>query len=160
MSVDIEQTLVQVARETFAIMAFMLPPEDDEAVAEDESARATAAVTFSGPFGGTLCLTVSGYMLSNLADSILGIEGVGPQSSPEEQQDALKEVLNVICGNLLPQIATPQEVFHVHTPYFVPDAEVEKLALEGIPKAEVTLRMDCGKVDLLLSVDSTVEMSA
>jgi hypothetical protein len=157
MNSDLEKKLAQVAEETFASMAFVLPPEEEESVEDDGSSQSSASITFSGPFSGGLFLSVSQCMLPILADNILGIEE-SCSTSPEEQQDALKEMLNVICGNLLPLIATPKDVFHVHQPRFVPDSEVAETFVSGVLEARVNLRLDCGRVELSLSLDRPADI--
>jgi hypothetical protein len=152
MNTELDKKLAQVAEETFASMAFVLPLEEDAGVEDDGSSQATASIAFSGPFSGGLFLSVSQCMLPILADNILGIEESG-SATPEEQQDALKEMLNVICGNLLPLIATPKDVFHVHQPRFVTDNDVAGTFVSGVPEARVNLRLDCGRVELSLSLD-------
>jgi len=152
MNADLEKKLAQVAEETFASMAFVLPPEEEEGVEDDGSSQSSASITFSGPFNGSLFLSVSQCMLPILANNILGIEESGSTSN-EEQQDALKEILNVICGNLLPLIATPKDVFHVHQLCFVLNNEVAETCANGVLEARVNMRLDCGRVELSLSLD-------
>ena len=157
MKSNLESKLAQVAEETFASMAFLLPPEEEEPVEDDGSCRASASIDFSGPFRGSLLLSVSRSMLPILTGNILGSEQ-GGATSPEEQQDALKEVLNVICGNLLPLIATREDVFHVHQPRLVSNDDVAAFSARGATEATARLQLACGRVELLLGIDRPVEV--
>ena len=110
-----EQTMLGVVEETFASLAFMFPVEPAAPAACDPETARQAVVEFSGPFRGALLLSASPELLEPLASNMLGLDdGVCP--SPEQKQDAFRELLNVICGNLLPAIASPREVFDVHEP--------------------------------------------
>ena len=103
-------------------MAFVLPVTAEECqdpAADDERRRARRL--FRSP-AGSLALRVSRAMLPTLAANMLGLEN--PRlASPAQQQDALKEIANVICGNLLPHLTSPTDVFSVHEPRFLEDAE-------------------------------------
>ncbi|MGW8257957.1 MAG: chemotaxis protein CheX [Thermoguttaceae bacterium] len=153
---DLEQKLTDVLEDTFASMAFVLPPAEEDEAESGEAANAHASITFSGPFSGELWISVSRSMLPVLAENIMGIEGSGATTG-EEQEDALKEMLNVICGNLLPLIAPPKEVFHIHQPRFL--ATNEPLpAHDDDTNAKVQLRLDNGLVELSLRIRHPAEI--
>jgi hypothetical protein len=50
-----------------------------------------------------------------LAVNMLGLDD-DVQVSPADQKDALREMLNIICGNLLPALAGDQAVFDIEAP--------------------------------------------
>jgi CheY-specific phosphatase CheX len=159
MESEFETTLAQVAQEVFSSMAFIMPAEEEEAATEDDAAPVVAQVLFSGPFAGSLVLSVSGNMLPTLAANIMGLEDAG-STSLEQQQDALKELLNVTCGNLLPLVGAASDVFHVCEPHILEDIEHLE-AFQGIaPQARAKLRLDCGEADLTLFVIHSSEVPA
>jgi hypothetical protein len=155
MNCKLEQTLTEVMEETFISMAFMLPVEEAAADEDQGASRLYATITFSGPFSGSLFLSIPHCMMPVLAANILGSEPNSPVPV-NEQQDALKEVLNVICGNLLPKISAPREVFDVHQPRIVSEEEV--VAVSEVygnddPEAMANLHLECGDVVLVLWLD-------
>jgi hypothetical protein len=147
-----EQAMLGVIEETFASLAFMFPVESDSPADHDPQAAQHAMVEFSGPFRGDLRLSASEELLEPLATNMLGLEdGVCP--SQEQKQDAFRELLNVICGNLLPMIASPREVFDVCEPRLLAAQD------DGAPAAGLTdlgtidVDLDAGHIRLALRVE-------
>ena len=156
-----EQAMLGVVEETFASMAFMFPVEADPSAPQAPGAMDRVVVEFSGPFRGSLLLSASSGMLEPLAANMLGLdEGISP--SPEQQQDAFKELLNVICGNLLPAIASPREVFDVFEPCMVAPQPDDPPPLGLRDLGTLNLDLDAGHVRLMLRVENlpTAAMTA
>ena len=152
MTHSLDNFLVLVAEKTFERLAFMFAVPEEEA--PDSVPGFTAAtVAFDGPFQGQLVIAIADQMLPVLATNMLGVE---EESSPvlTQQYDALKELANVVCGNLLPEIAGPQAEFHVGAP------ELNEKYFAGGPAsgqtqaAEARLIMDGGEVKLALFLDN------
>ncbi|MCE9544011.1 MAG: chemotaxis protein CheX [Planctomycetia bacterium] len=121
--------------------------------------RLSARVAFSGRFTGCIVLTIEEQLLEPLAANMLGMLG-NSSTSQEQQFDALGELSNVICGNLLPKIATPQDVFKVHSPEVL-SAGTATANCNGLrSQARVSLWLDGGRAELLLYTDHPVAMSA
>lgn len=148
-----EQAMLGVIEETFASLAFMFPVEPDPAAAlQDPLTLQRAVVEFSGPFHGLLRLSVSPEMLEPLGANMLGLEdAVGPTT--EQKQDAFKELLNVLCGNLLPVIASPREVFNVHEPRLLA-IDDDQTAAGLTESGTVDVDLDSGHVRLVLLVEN------
>jgi CheY-specific phosphatase CheX len=104
--------------------------------------EATVSVDFNGPFSGKLLVRVCGGLLPIIATNMLGEEDVLSKSL---QYDALGEIANVICGNMLPEIAGSDQIFHVSAPEIVDDIDLP-------PVAEVQVGLGTGRADLLLFV--------
>ena len=154
---DLETLLTEVAEDTLAAMAFLLPSDEAAADAEPSDAEVAVEIAFSGPFCGGMRLTVAESMLPLLAANILGSEDGA--ASQEEQLDALKETLNVICGNLLPRIASPQEVFHVASPQMATDDAAAR-ADAAEPEASACVWTEGGAVRLTLFVERPLTATA
>jgi hypothetical protein len=108
-----DEVLQSVAEETFESLAFLLPmPEPDDPV---DAVSAIVTVGFNGPFNGELILTIPQAVLVELTANMLGLDEDG-DIAVETQQDALKELANVVCGNVLPGIAGTTAVFNVAAP--------------------------------------------
>jgi len=109
-----EEILKETAKDVFENLVFMLhQPEMDPGDAKPEI---QAAVHFKGPFSGTLRIAVPKTILAELVANMMGEE------SPTEAQgmDALGELANVICGNVISRIAGPERIFDLETPRVVP----------------------------------------
>ena len=142
MSKKLETELFKAATLTFEELGFLLPtPEIDE---QQLNAQVEAAVSvdFEGPFSGKLLVRICGGLLPIITANMLGEEDI---PSKNLQYDALGEIANVICGNMLPGIAGSKDVFHVSAPIM---AE----SIDSPPVAEVQVGLGLGRADLLLFV--------
>jgi CheY-specific phosphatase CheX len=139
MPADLEGALRHATVLTFEELAFALPAGDGGAVA---AKTVSAQVAFHGPFAGRVVLTVDEAMLPTLAANMLGVEEPPPAA---DQKDALGELANVLCGNLLPAIAGTEHVFLLDAPAPGEDG--------GAPTAAVTLALDVGTARASLYCD-------
>ena len=147
MSEQTDSMLARVAEETFEALTFMYPVGEDESPAD---ANVSAEVTYDGPSSGRLVLTVSQNMLPAVATNMLGLDFDEVPTS-DQQTDALREVLNVICGNLLPVLYSQRDVFNVDAPQVLSPAQVphvDGLQLAGVAK----LYLDAGQAKVQLYV--------
>jgi CheY-specific phosphatase CheX len=145
-----DPTLDAVSARTFENLAFMLEVSAEEAPRRELSPdRAAASVRFEGPLSGRVVVTVDLEMLPTLASNMLGLD---PAALPAviEQSDALKELANVICGNLLPEIAGANSVFRVRPPVLI-DADAASRSPDA-PTATASLPLDAGaaRVELFI----------
>jgi len=144
-----ENTLLQVAERTFEELAFLIPLGDQEAVEQTPDRHIVASIHFRGPFSGTLFIAVPTTMLPELARNMLGLD----QDPPEDKQlDAFKELLNVVCGNLLPELAGPQALFDVSPPQLCPETTLPPTHHDTPPTATATLDLDAGPARLALFI--------
>lgn len=148
MNSKLDQTLRDVAEEVFESLAFvLLMPDQDGPPSSDNIGKAVASITFSGPFGGALFLSISEQMLPMIAANMLGLD-FDETPTDVQQQDAFKELLNVICGNLLPRIAGTEAVFDVQKPMIVPDGQVPQTHQQQPPVATAQLNLEDGAAEL------------
>ena len=150
MSNKVEKELCKAALLTFEDLGFMFPEpelEEENPLVEPE---ASVSVEFWGPFNGRLVVTVCGGLLPALAANMLGEEA---PPSELQQYDALGEISNVICGNVLPAIAGSKAVFHIGAPQRLQNPETPD---RGSPEAKVHLALDQGRADLFLFIDKAV----
>lgn len=150
MNSKLEAELCKAAVLTFEDLGFMFPTRELDEDQKNAQFEATVSVEFEGPLKGKLEIAVYGGMLPTIAANMLGEEEIPSQS---QQRDALGEIVNVVCGNMLPGIAGPAEVFHVG----VPQVNGNAASLAGnkeAPVAEVQLGLDRGRADLRLFLDS------
>ena len=116
---------------------------------EHRAARPDAAmcVRFEGPMSGRLVVRLCGGMLHRLATNMLGDADGGTSL----QRDALGEVANVVCGNLLPLIAGPAAEFALT--HAQPMAAIEALATPPVASVQVGFD-DAGRADVFLYLDA------
>ncbi len=86
-----------------------------EKLPEPTSEYIRTKMSFSGEFGGSLTLLVPTGICIEIAANILGLD---PEDELVETSsgDALKELLNVICGNILTTIAGDKPIFDLSIP--------------------------------------------
>jgi CheY-specific phosphatase CheX len=149
-----DEILWRVAEEVMGKLAFMFSFPQTEGNEDDNNRPSIfATVSFKGPFEGKLIMAVASVLLPQLAGNMLGLEQE-TDSSPEEQRDALKELINVVCGNLLPELAGKQAIFKVGVPEILeglgpeqePPLSAVKMMVEDEP-CEIRLYIT-GEVDL------------
>ncbi len=97
-------------------LAFMFTESPDEELDEPAgNAFAKAHMSFHGPFSGTLSVAVPESMCAQIASNVLGLDP-GDELFIQQPYDALKELLNVTCGNLLTAMAGEEPVFDLQPP--------------------------------------------
>ena len=74
-----------------------------------------ASMAFTGPVHGWVNLMVPDELAKELASNIIGKE-IDKNISQRHLNDALKEVLNVTCGNLLSAVVGTKQVFDAASP--------------------------------------------
>jgi chemotaxis protein CheX len=160
MNTNLTDTLSRVAEEVFESLAFVLPAfEEDESGPPTGTPKTAGSITFTGPFEGTLSVSVSNELLSAVAANMLGFD-FGEVPSEDTQRDAFKELLNVICGNLLPALAGEDAVFDVGAAELIADGAVLE-DVSGRPAiAGAKLHLEEGWAELVLFTPSCVAAGA
>jgi chemotaxis protein CheY-P-specific phosphatase CheC len=74
----------------------------------------TAEVSFTGIFSGRLAMVITEPALTELAANMLGVDSEDVEQN--QLHDALKETVNIICGNWLPIEGGDEAVFHIASP--------------------------------------------
>jgi len=153
MNEKINKILEGIATETFEGLAFMFGfPEDDENAGSGET-MIVSRVGFHGAFSGRLVMAVTRQTVQELTANMLGLDDGEGEISPDDQADALKETINVICGNLLPAIGGKDAVFDIHTPKILLDASSLETISEGKLVSIAKLSIDDEPCQLLLFID-------
>ena len=150
MNARLESALSQTAAETLEALTFMFIAPDDMGD-EGQTIAHTAIVAFKGPASGRLEVGVSKPMLPALGMNMLGADDI-LSVSLEQQRDALRELANVICGNLLPALAGEDAVFDLAAPDLRSEEEAPPDGDATPPEAEVRLATDEGLLVLRLFV--------
>jgi len=143
----LDQKLAEVAEQTFESLAFMF--------SMPEKAEHTVAVSigFSGPAEGKLFVWMPQSSLPTLATNMLGMDDGDGEPTAAQQHDSLKELANVICGNLLPKVAGVRAVFQLGQPEIIPDGAIAEVP-EQRPAGKTHITLDSGNADIELYIDS------
>jgi len=148
MSNSAEKILYRKAALIFEELGFLMPRSDAGEFSNTECSH--AVVSFSGPFSGCLFLSLSTEILPQLSANMLGEQG---DSGAKMEQDALCEVANVICGNVLPAIYGFEPVFHLDAPRSVEQSDFADLISPLHQAAKVNITFDNGHAEVALFVD-------
>ncbi len=124
----------------------MLFPSD--ALTEEQAALPFAAgvsVRFFGPRSGRLELRVSAGVVPAITENMLGAEGAVDE---QMQHDALGEIGNVCCGNIVSAMTNGVGVFHLHPPRLM---DAKQCAAAADPNEDcVDIGVDEGRVQVRL----------
>ena len=139
MHVKYYDIIVDVFCSVFEQMAFMFGEtvEADDIKSQSQKFK-IAGMTFTGDMSGSLEMIIEEGMGSVIASNILGIE-------PEDEKaarfgaDSFKEMLNVVCGQCLTNIAGEEPVFNLSVPD-IRDIDAEKWQSSFYPLISVRPR--------------------
>ena len=155
MNEKIDNIILKISAETLEKLVFMFGSQYDPEESIEQDPDMGVSVSFTGPFSGTLCMKVSGGVLSEITVNMLGVDDED-EITPEDQSDALKETINIICGNILPVIGGKQAVFNIGTPMIIPEGEDIKGNDGEELASDVKLSLDEGRCDLVLFVNGEI----
>ena len=155
MTEQIKDALSNIAIETFEQLAFMFGFSQEAENPVPSDSPVFARISFSGYFCGTLVMKVSSIILEELAANMLGVDEE-EKTTMDQQHDALKETLNIICGNLLPVVAGKHEIFNINLPEIVPAENMSEGSGGPQPVCCVNLAFDVGQCKIVLFVDGKV----
>jgi hypothetical protein len=145
----IKAALEQSARKTFEDMCFMYPMPELADIQKVLPVEAAVQVKYRGSFTGTLVIRTAGGLLRALAANMLGDDA----PSLQQQQDALGEVANMICGNVLPAISGGRDQYVIEGPTVIRELS-RSPDRHGEPIAATVLYLDKGRADLMVYLDS------
>ena len=128
MNEEAKKILTSIAVETLERLAFIFSSAEEENDGLISEMKA-ADVSFSGPFSGKLVMKMSTPAVLEMTANMLGIDE--NKATNEQQSDAMKEALNVICGNLLPAIGGSHVIFNISVPQITAEEPGEEIAKEN-----------------------------
>jgi CheY-specific phosphatase CheX len=150
----LEQAVVRATvrvLETAAFMSVWPWTEDDGELPLPDVA---ASMEFRGPQPGSLTLRVHSSLLPTLIQNMLG-EPEGSESPEAKTRDALCEVLNMICGNLLTAWQGEEAVYDLRPPEML-----GAQAPEASPDAAVVFFVEGTRAVVELRLDPPTELAA
>ncbi len=145
-----ETALLQAAVLTFEEVCFLCPEIEHVIAPSPDTREVAATIRFCGAFCGGVCLRLSAGLLPVVTANMLG----EPEAPADQQYDALGEITNIICGNVLPQIVPPHEVFQLAPPQIIdPRSAIKGM---GTHVAGVSLGLEDGWATLDLYVEYAI----
>lgn len=156
---EYDEVLQAVTEETMMSLAFLFAMPDEDAPSQPAGDCVLAEVDFSGPFSGTVFLRLPRAVLPELCANMLGLEP-GDDLPAEQMRDAAGELLNVVCGNLLPKIAGSEAVFKVEAPTLADDADIPASHKNHSPAGSCRLMLDSGECKVALFMEGAVMAAA
>lgn len=156
MNKELENIISDVAMETLEQLAFVFASSADEENLISDVPCVAAKVAFNGPFNGKLFMKTSNQVVDEITVNMLGIDE-DEEVSSDQRCDALKETINVICGNILPEIADKKAVFNIDAPEVLTESDDIEASLkdQGNPAAVAKLDIDDEACDLYLFMDKS-----
>lgn len=141
---DLHCTLGEMAAETLGELAFLFADVVPARALESDGAE-ELLVRFSGARQGRLVLRAEPDLLPVLSANMLGEDA---PTTKEVQRDALGELANIVCGNLLPLLTDPSNLLMLEAPTTGRDVAV--CASGELLAALVTLETEAGALELRL----------
>jgi len=152
---DLDESIQLVAADTLEKLALMYLVEEDEASGAGGRPDRVVSVDFTGPFDGRLVVAADDGFLGELAANMLGLPDAA-DTVAEQREDALKEFVNVLCGNLLSTVAGPGPIFSIGAPAVDPLLDTGTAAPVGTSR----LRADAGVVEVAFFVNEPAALAA
>jgi hypothetical protein len=113
------------------------------------AARVTRGDAAAGPLTlGALTVAVSGDVADALAANMLGTAHAGPA----ERRDAVGELANVVCGNVLPLLAGREAVFRLGAPELLAPGAPPAPRAAGAARCEAWFDVEGGRAHVVLDV--------
>ena len=121
------QILFDTAQRILQDAAFaFIDPADEDGASLDPGPFMACSVAFAGPFRGAMALASGARLAATLAANMLGVDEDDPDAT-RKKADALGEILNMICGNVLPEIAGARAEFAITAPEPLTEPQFENM---------------------------------
>jgi len=150
MKKQIENVLKESTIKTFEDICFIYQVPELKDDQKNLALEAAAEVKFRGNFTGKLVIETRGGLFSAIASNMLSNE----VPSIQQKKDALGEVANIICGNVVPSLGRSEPEYKIESPICLNTDDLLKEDKQEKPLAEVTLNFNQGRVDIKLFVNN------
>ena len=107
-------TLTTVLSEVLANLAFMFT-DDGEFEPPVGQRWLETVISYEGSVSGSLRLACTATFTEKLAANLLGMDS-GEETTEQESIDAVKEFMNVVCGQYVTTLCGAEEVFNLGIP--------------------------------------------
>ena len=150
MKKQIENVLRESTIKTFEDICFIYQVPELKDDQKNLVLEAAAEVKFRGIFTGKLMIETRGGLFSAIASNMLSNE----VPSIQQKKDALGEIANIICGNVVPSLGRSEPEYKIESPICLNTDDLLKENKQEKPLAEVTLNFNQGRADIKLFVNN------
>ena len=147
---QIENVLKESTIKTFEDICFIYQVPELKDDQKNMALEAAAEVKFRGNFTGKLVIETRGGLFSAIAANMLSND----VPSCQQKKDALGEVANIICGNVVPSLGRSEPEYKIESPMCLNKDDLLKEEKQEKPLAEVTLNFNQGRADIKLFVNN------
>lgn len=154
MSSTTARSLLRATTATFEELALLFPETELSPEQAAAPLDVSVSVDFRGPLTGRLVVRASSNILPSIAANMLG-----ESESEQLQRDALGEIGNVICGNVLPLIAGTDKIFNLAAPV-VHTGEFTLHRDDDAPSGRISVGVEEGRAEATLYLFDTAAVGA
>jgi hypothetical protein len=149
MKTQIEKALKEATVRTFEDVCFMYQVPELKDDQKNLALEAAAEVKYRGDFTGKLLIETRGGLFSAIAANILSNDVPNSQL----KKDALGEIANIICGNVVPSLGRSERDYKIESPRSLNKDDLLKEKKQRKPLSEITLNFNDGRADIKFFVD-------
>ncbi len=152
MSDTIKAIVTKESVQTLEKLAFIFAMPEEEDITPEEGETVDVAIRFSGPFSGSMLVLYPQGDLDELAANMLGLDDED-EISGDQKLDALKETINIVCGNVLPAIGGKEAVFDIDAPVTIAEPGSRPDITDAV---KVQLELDEGMCFIYFNFDGDI----
>ncbi|MBI5590571.1 MAG: chemotaxis protein CheX [Deltaproteobacteria bacterium] len=152
-----KMALAKVVKDSMEKLAFMFFVSDAFREPVQFQDAVTAEVSYTGVFSGRLAMVMTEPVLTELAANMLGIDGEDVEQN--HLHDALKETVNIICGNWLPIEGGDEAVFHIDAPRILSPSEATAAFTRQSPSILEKMSVDEEPCDIYFFKDESDKLA-
>ena len=150
MKKQIENVLKESTIKTFEDICFIYQVPELKDDQKNLALEAAAEVKFRGNFTGKLVIETRGGLFSAIAANMLSNDVPNAQ----QKKDALGEIANIICGNVVPSLGRSEPEYKIEGPRCLNKDDLLKEEKQEKPLAEIALNFNQGRADIKLFVNN------
>jgi chemotaxis protein CheY-P-specific phosphatase CheC len=150
MKTQIEKILLESTVKTLEDLCFIYQEPELKDAQENLPLEAAAEVKYrNDDFTGRLLIESRGGLFSAIATNMLSND----DPSAQQKKDALGEIANIICGNVVPSLGGGGREYKIEPPRSLNKDDLLKEEWQKEPVAEITLNFNDGRADIKLFVN-------
>jgi len=149
MKKQIENVLKESTIITFEDICFIYQVPELKDAQKNMELEAAAEVKYRGDLTGKLLIETRGGLSMAIAANMLSND----VPSAQQKKDALGEIANIICGNVVPSLGRGKLEYKIESPRPLNKDELLKEEKQGNPLAEITFNFNEGRADIKFFVD-------
>ncbi len=153
MKTKIKKALEEATVSTFEDICFMYAVPELKEIQKNLKPEAAAVVEYKGDYAGKLLIEARGGLFSAIAANILSNDN----PTPRQKRDALGEIANIICGNIVTCLGGGKQGYKIESPKFLSKSKMGKEEQKNKLLSEITLNFKEGRVDIKFFVDNYFE---